>query len=48
MIIRKDDDPIDKKPFDKCFTKSKIKYVFYKVEFVPFTIKYLSNPLVHH
>ena len=48
MINGKEDDEIENKPSDRCFIKSKILYAFYKVGFVPFTRKCLSNPKVRH
>ena len=48
MINGKPSDPIDKNSFEKCFIKSRIQDAFYKVGFIPFTRKCLSNPLVHH
>ena len=48
MINGKEDDEIENKPFDRCFIKSKILDAFYKVGFVPFTRKCLSNPKVRH
>ena len=48
MINGKEDDEIENKPFDRCFIKSKILDAFYKVGFVPFTLKCLANPKVRH
>mgnify|MGYP001479721748 CR=1 FL=1 len=48
MINGKEDDEIFNKPFDRTFVKSKILDAFYKVGFVPFTRKCLSNPKVRH
>ena len=48
MINGKEDDEIENTPFDRCFIKSKILDAFYKVGFVPFTRKCLTNPVVGH
>ena len=48
MINGKEDDEIENKPFDRCFIKSKILDTFYKVGFVPFTRKCITNPMVRH
>ena len=48
MINGNDTDTLENRPFDRCFTKSKIKDAFYKVGFVPFTRECLKNPLVRH
>ena len=45
MINGKEDDEIENKSFDRCFTKSKILDTFYKVGFVPFTRKCITITL---
>ena len=46
MINGKVSDTIENKPFDKYFINHKIQDAFYKVGFIPFTRKCLSNPSV--
>ena len=48
MINGYPNDAIEKKPFDRAFTKERIKDAFYKVGYIPFTRRCLSNPKVRH
>ena len=48
MINRNDTDTLEYKSVDRYVTKTKIKDVFYKVGFLPFTRDCLNSPLVRH
>ena len=48
MINGNDTDTLENKFVDRYFTKTKIKDVFYKVGFLPFTRDCLNNPLARH
>lgn len=48
MINSKKEDKIKHKPFDRYFTKTKKLDAFYKVGFVPFSRKCLTNPKMRH
>ena len=48
MINSKKEDKIKHKPFDRYFTKTKNLDAFYKVGFVPFSRKCLTNPKMRH
>ena len=48
MINGYPNDAIEKKPFDRAFTKERIKDAFYNVCYIPFTRRCLSNSKVRH
>ena len=48
MINGKPNDPLEMRPFDRCFQKDRILSAWHKVGFIPFTRSCLQNPKVRH